>query len=160
MSSLRSSRWRERGWSGCPSPDASAIVVVVGRRRIQLPAVTVAVRDLGLALQLFPVVVLDAERPPDVVHDILVRRGVVAARGLVDVFVAGLFTGLLPCGLLYGALAAAAGCVLMFLNIPRHPVRARRAGGRPLLEIVLTRRFISAVACGVAAYAMMNLVMT
>ena len=35
-------------------------------------------------------------------------RGLLASRGLVDVFVAGLFTGLLPCGLLYGMLAYAA----------------------------------------------------
>jgi sulfite exporter TauE/SafE len=35
-------------------------------------------------------------------------RGLLAARGLVDVFVAGLFTGLLPCGLLYGMLSYAA----------------------------------------------------
>lgn len=35
-------------------------------------------------------------------------RGLLTARGLVDVFVAGLFTGLLPCGLLYGMLAYAA----------------------------------------------------
>jgi sulfite exporter TauE/SafE len=35
-------------------------------------------------------------------------RSLLSARGLVDVFVAGLFTGLLPCGLLYGMLAYAA----------------------------------------------------
>lgn len=35
-------------------------------------------------------------------------RGLLAARGCVDVFVAGVFTGLLPCGLLYGMLAYAA----------------------------------------------------
>lgn len=35
-------------------------------------------------------------------------RSLLAANGLVDVFVAGLFTGLLPCGLLYGMLAYAA----------------------------------------------------
>lgn len=35
-------------------------------------------------------------------------RGLLSARGLVDVFLAGLFTGLLPCGLLYGMLAYAA----------------------------------------------------
>jgi sulfite exporter TauE/SafE len=35
-------------------------------------------------------------------------RGLLSARGLGDVFVAGLFTGLLPCGLLYGMLAYAA----------------------------------------------------
>ncbi|MGI9178445.1 MAG: sulfite exporter TauE/SafE family protein [Pirellulales bacterium] len=35
-------------------------------------------------------------------------RALLAARGLGDVFLAGLFTGLLPCGLLYGMLAYAA----------------------------------------------------
>jgi len=35
-------------------------------------------------------------------------RSLLAARGLTDVFLAGLFTGLLPCGLLYGMLAYAA----------------------------------------------------
>jgi uncharacterized protein len=35
-------------------------------------------------------------------------KSLLAARGLVDVFLAGLFTGLLPCGLLYGMLAYAA----------------------------------------------------
>jgi len=35
-------------------------------------------------------------------------RSLLTARGLADVFVAGLFTGLLPCGLLYGMLAYAA----------------------------------------------------
>lgn len=35
-------------------------------------------------------------------------RALLAARGLPDVFLAGLFTGFLPCGLLYGMLALAA----------------------------------------------------
>ena len=35
-------------------------------------------------------------------------RGLLTARGVVEAFVAGLFTGLLPCGLLYGMLAYAA----------------------------------------------------
>ncbi|MFM8733955.1 MAG: sulfite exporter TauE/SafE family protein [Pirellulales bacterium] len=37
-------------------------------------------------------------------------RGLLAARGCGEVFLAGLFTGLLPCGLLYGMLAYAASC--------------------------------------------------
>lgn len=37
-------------------------------------------------------------------------RGLLTARGLGEVFLAGLFTGLLPCGLLYGMLAYAASC--------------------------------------------------
>ena len=35
-------------------------------------------------------------------------RGLLVSRGLVDAFVAGLFTGLMPCGLLYGMLTYAA----------------------------------------------------
>ncbi len=57
-------------------------------------------------------------------------------------------------------LAALAGCVLFFLKIPHPASRRQAANGRPLLEIARTRRFIVAVVCGVAAYAMMNLVMT
>jgi predicted MFS family arabinose efflux permease len=56
--------------------------------------------------------------------------------------------------------AALAGCVLIFLKIPRPAVRKHGSGGRPLAEIARTPRFIIAVICGVATYAMMNLVMT
>jgi MFS family permease len=56
--------------------------------------------------------------------------------------------------------AALAGVVLIFLKIPQPVARSNLKGGRPLLEIVRTRRFITAVICGVAAFAMMNLVMT
>ncbi len=59
------------------------------------------------------------------------------------------------------AFAALAGVVLIFLRIPKPP--ARQAGarpGRPIFEIARTPKFVAAVVCGVAAYAMMNLVMT
>ena len=57
-------------------------------------------------------------------------------------------------------LAVLTALVLTFVKFPR-PVTARAAGGgRPLLQIVCTPRFLAAVACGVASYAMMNLVMT
>ena len=52
------------------------------------------------------------------------------------------------------------GGVLMLLNIPRPPPRSAVGDGRPLSEIARQPRFIVAVACGVAAYSMMNLVMT
>jgi MFS family permease len=56
--------------------------------------------------------------------------------------------------------AVVAAVVLIFLRIPR-PVASRDfSGGRPLSEILRMPRFIAAVACGVASYAMMNLVMT
>jgi MFS family permease len=50
--------------------------------------------------------------------------------------------------------------VLMLVKIPK-PVPVAVAGeGRPLLEIARQPRFIMAVACGVASYSMMNMVMT
>jgi MFS family permease len=58
------------------------------------------------------------------------------------------------------ALALVAGGVLMFVNIPKPPPRSLVGDGRPLSEIAREPRFIVAVACGVAAYSMMNLVMT
>ena len=58
------------------------------------------------------------------------------------------------------ALALVAGGVLMFVNIPKPPPRSAVGDGRPLSEIAREPRFLVAVACGVAAYSMMNLVMT
>ena len=58
------------------------------------------------------------------------------------------------------ALALISAGVLMFVNIPKPPPRSAVGDGRPLSEIAKQPRFIVAVACGVAAYAMMNLVMT
>jgi MFS family permease len=57
-------------------------------------------------------------------------------------------------------LAVIAGGVLMFLDIPVPPRRPAEGEGRPILEIARQPRFIVAVACGVASYSMMNLVMT
>jgi MFS family permease len=57
------------------------------------------------------------------------------------------------------ACALLAALVLMFVKIP--PLPATRAeNARPLSAIVRTPRFIVAVACGMASYAMMNMVMT
>jgi MFS family permease len=58
-----------------------------------------------------------------------------------------------------GAAVLAAG-VLIFLNIPKPPRAPAGANGRPLKQIVGQPRFLVAVACGVASYAMMNMVMT
>jgi len=58
------------------------------------------------------------------------------------------------------ALALAAGGVLMLLKIPKPPPRSVAGDGRPLTEIARQPRFIVAVVCGVASYAMMNMVMT
>jgi MFS family permease len=52
-----------------------------------------------------------------------------------------------------------AAVVLMFVKVP--PLAEKRASqGRPLAEIVRVPRFIVAVACGVASYGLMNMVMT
>ena len=55
--------------------------------------------------------------------------------------------------------AVAAACVLQFVKVP--PLAAPRHGSvRPLGEIVQSARFIVAVACGIASYALMNMLMT
>ena len=57
------------------------------------------------------------------------------------------------------ACAFLAALVLMFVKIP--PLPAQHAEhARPLLEIVRVPRFIVAVACGMASYTMMNMLMT
>jgi predicted MFS family arabinose efflux permease len=48
----------------------------------------------------------------------------------------------------------------MLLNIPKPPPRSAAGDGRPLSEIARQPRFLVAVACGVASFSMMNLVMT
>lgn len=58
------------------------------------------------------------------------------------------------------AIAVVAGLVLMGLNIPRPGFGANAPQGRPLKEIVAQPRFMAAVACGVASYSVMNIVMT
>jgi predicted MFS family arabinose efflux permease len=58
------------------------------------------------------------------------------------------------------AAALLAGLVLMFLRIPRPATTTPAGGGRSLAAIARMPRFIVAVACGVASYAMMNMVMT
>jgi MFS family permease len=57
------------------------------------------------------------------------------------------------------ACALVAALVLMFVKIPPLPA-TRIENPRPLGAIVRTPRFIVAVACGMASYAMMNMVMT
>ena len=55
--------------------------------------------------------------------------------------------------------AVVAAAVLQFVKFP--PIVGRHvATGRPLAEIMRAPRFLVAVACGVASYAMMNMVMT
>jgi MFS family permease len=56
--------------------------------------------------------------------------------------------------------AVLAGVVLMLLKLPKPAMVQTFADGRPLAEIIRTRRFIVAVVCGLASYGMMNLMMT
>ncbi len=56
--------------------------------------------------------------------------------------------------------AVAAVAVLQFVKIPHRRVVRGTQSGRALAEIVREPRFIVAVACGVTAYAVMNLLMT
>jgi predicted MFS family arabinose efflux permease len=58
------------------------------------------------------------------------------------------------------SLAVVSAGVLMLVNIPKPPPRHAGGEGRPLLQIASQPRFLAAVACGVASYAMMNMVMT
>jgi MFS family permease len=56
--------------------------------------------------------------------------------------------------------AVIAAGVLMLLKAPPAAGTHARGSGRPLREIVAQPHFVIAVACGVASYAMMNMVMT
>jgi predicted MFS family arabinose efflux permease len=58
------------------------------------------------------------------------------------------------------AVAIAAGLMLMLLKIPRPPAPTAANAGRPLSEIAKQPKFVVAVACGIASYGMMNMVMT
>src|SRR6266545_829566 len=58
------------------------------------------------------------------------------------------------------AVALIAACVLMLVRVPPPAMRSPANSGRPLSEIARMPRFIVAVACGVASFTMMNLVMT
>ena len=55
--------------------------------------------------------------------------------------------------------ALVAMAVLSGVDLPKPPP-SDRAAGRPLIEIVRQPRFLTAAACGVVSYALMNLVMT
>jgi MFS family permease len=57
-------------------------------------------------------------------------------------------------------IAVLAAGVLCFIKIPKPPRLPEGHKGRSLGEIIRQPRFIVAVACGIASYAMMNMVMT
>jgi cytochrome c biogenesis protein CcdA len=81
-------------------------------------------------------------------------RALLGARGLGEVFLAGLFTGLLPCGLLYGMLALAAstrdvvqGLVAMVaFGLGTVPAMAAAGLGGSLLGLAARRRLHSVAA--------------
>jgi MFS family permease len=56
--------------------------------------------------------------------------------------------------------AIISAAVLTLVNIPKPPPRTAANRGRPLSELIRQPRFVAAVACGVASYSMMNMVMT
>ncbi len=58
------------------------------------------------------------------------------------------------------AVALLAGVTLTFLKIPRPPAQTAANRGRPMSVIARQPKFIVAVVCGIASYAMMNMVMT
>jgi MFS family permease len=74
-----------------------------------------------------------------------------------DVWPAYLFAGTY---LAQSACAVLAGAVLMLLKLPKPATAQTLAEGRPLAVIIRDRRFIVAVACGLASYGIMNLMMT
>jgi MFS family permease len=74
-----------------------------------------------------------------------------------DAWPAYLFAGTY---LAQSACALLAAVALAFLKIPKLSAARSFAAGRPLSEIVLKPRFIVAATCGLASYAMMNLLMT
>ncbi len=74
-----------------------------------------------------------------------------------DAWPAYLFAGTY---LAQSACAALAAVVLMYLKIPRPAVARTFADGEALGKIVVRPRFIVAVACGLASFATMNLMMT
>jgi MFS family permease len=62
--------------------------------------------------------------------------------------------------LVQASIAVVAAGVLGLLRIPKLAPPKLGEEGRPLREIVAEPRFVVAVACGIASYAMMNMVMT
>lgn len=90
-----------------------------------------------------------------------VLAGVVGPQTVIwtkDLFSPILFAGTY---LAQAGLALVAFCLLLFIRIPRPPrISHAQAGGRPLGEIMMQRRFIVAAACGICSYALMSLVMT
>jgi MFS family permease len=77
--------------------------------------------------------------------------------GTKDLWQPYLFAGTF---LAQSAVALVSAVVLALVNIPMPPAHVTANPGRPIAEIARQPRFIAAVACGVASYSMMNMVMT
>jgi MFS family permease len=61
--------------------------------------------------------------------------------------------------LMQAAVAAVAAFILFGVRLPM-PTEAEKRGGRPLSQIALQPRFVSAVICGAVSYMLMNFLMT
>src|SRR6185369_2801067 len=114
--------------------------VVFRRRRVELPAVAIAFRDLVGRFQLFVVLIFDPQGTADVVHAVLIGRGVVAAGRFVADGV-----GVFPVGVDVAAGQRRAGFGVLPLGVlERGAARARRrsvpihvqARGRPLYGLL------------------------
>ena len=77
--------------------------------------------------------------------------------GTKDLLLPYLFAGTY---LAQSAVALISAGVLALVKIPMPPPHVTANPGRPISEIARQPRFIAAVACGVASYSMMNMVMT
>ena len=112
------------------------------------------------------------------VEEVTKLRDAFRAKAISWVMVGGIFAGLVGAQLVIAtkdlwqpylfagtylaqaAVALISAGVLSLVKIPNPTRHAQGDEGRPLSEIARQPRFIAAVACGVASYAMMNMVMT
>ena len=64
------------------------------------------------------------------------------------------------CFVVIAGLAALTLLVLAFVRIPRPPARVEDGAARPLVEIAMQPRYLTAVTCALVGYSVMNLLMT
>src|SRR5687767_12207250 len=123
-------------------PGGLSLVEVVGGGRVVLPAVFVALDDLVGALELFVVLVFDAERHADIVHVVLIGRWVVAPGRFVASAV-----GRLPVGVHVAAGERRAGLGVLLVALlqlltarsrrRRGPIEVERGGRRRRHDLVV-----------------------